>query len=87
MRRNIPTYIFMWLKIHQHILHYWDEIGTPSRIHRWCCSIMKSAPLSRLLKEITNKGKQPNAVLFDGVRAEESASRSSRSRVGKNCKT
>ena len=81
-----PNMRFFVAKNHQPILHYWDEIGTPSRIHRWCCSIMKSAPLSRLLKEIVGKGKQPQAVLFDGVRAEESASRSSRSRIGKNVK-
>lgn len=83
---KFPNIRFYVAQNHQQILHYWDEIGTPSRIHRWCCSIMKSAPLSRLLKEIVGKGKQPNAVLFDGVRAEESASRSSRSRVGKNVK-
>lgn len=81
-----PTIRFYVAKNHQPVLYYWDEIGTPSRIHRWCCSIMKSAPLSRLLKEIVGNGKQPNAVLFDGVRAEESPSRSSRSRIGKNVK-
>ena len=47
---------------------------------------MKSAPLSRLLKDIAGTGKQPNAILFDGVRAEESANRANRSRVGKNVK-
>lgn len=81
-----PNLHFYTAKNHQPVLYYWDEIGTPSRIHRWCCSIMKSAPLSKLLKEIVGKGKQPNAILFDGVRAEESASRSSRSRIGKNVK-
>lgn len=81
-----PNIRFYTAKNHQPVLYYWDEIGTPSRIHRWCCSIMKSAPLSRKLKEIVGSEKQPNAVLFDGVRAEESVSRSSRSRVGKNVK-
>lgn len=81
-----PNLRFYIAKNHQPVLYYWDEIGTPSRIHRWCCSIMKSAPLSKLLKDIVGKGKQPNAVLFDGVRAEESHSRSNRSRIGKNVK-
>ena len=81
-----PSIRFHIAKNHQPVLYYWDEIGTPSRIHRWCCSIMKSAPLSKLLKELVGNGKQPNAVLFDGVRAEESQSRSSRSRIGKNVK-
>lgn len=85
-RQKYPNLRFYTAKNHQPVLHYWDEIGTPSRIHRWCCSIMKSAPLSKLLKEIVGNGKQPNAILFDGVRAEESPSRSSRSRIGKNVK-
>ena len=84
--QKYPNQRFFTAKNHQPVLHYWDEIGTPSRIHRWCCSIMKSAPLSKLLKEIVGNGKQPNAILFDGVRAEESPSRSSRSRIGKNVK-
>lgn len=81
-----PNLRFYIAKNHQSVLYYWDELGAPSRIHRWCCSIMKSAPLSRLLKDVVGKGKQPNAILFDGVRAEESVSRSSRSRIGRNVK-
>ena len=84
--QKYPNIRFHVAKNHQPVLYYWNEIGTPSRIHRWCCSIMKSAPLSKLLKDIVGSGKQPNAVLFDGVRAEESPSRSSRSRIGKNVK-
>lgn len=84
--QKYPNLKFYTAKNHQPVLYYWDEIGTPSRIHRWCCSIMKSAPLSRLLKDIVGKGKQPNAVLFDGVRAEESPARASRSKIGKNVK-
>lgn len=84
--QKYPNLRFYTAKNHQPVLYYWDEIGTPSRIHRWCCSIMKSAPLSRLLKEIVGKGKQPNAILFDGVRAEESQARASRSKIGKNVK-
>ena len=84
--QKYPNLRFYTAKNHQPVLYYWDEIGTPSRIHRWCCSIMKSAPLSRLLKEIVAKGKQPNAILFDGVRAEESQARAFRSKIGKNVK-
>lgn len=84
--QKYPNLKFYTAKNHQPVLYYWDEIGTPSRIHRWCCSIMKSAPLSRLLKDIVGKGKQPNAILFDGVRAEESQARASRSKIGKNVK-
>ena len=85
-KEKYPDLKFYIAKNHDSVLNYWDKLGTPSRIHRWCCAIMKSAPLSRLLKEITGLEKQPKAMLFDGVRAEESVSRSSRARIGKNVK-
>lgn len=81
-----PDMKFYTAANHQPVLYYWDKMGSPSRMLRWCCSVMKSAPLSRLLKDIAGTGKQPNAILFDGVRAEESANRANRSRVGKNVK-
>lgn len=81
-----PKLAFYTAKNKQPILYYWDNLGSPSRIHRWCCSVMKSAPLARKLKEISGGKKQPHVLLFDGVRAEESASRSGRSRIGKNVK-
>jgi len=85
-KEKYPGLKFYTAKNHESVLNYWDKLGTPSRIHRWCCAIMKSAPLSRLLKEITGLDKQPKVMLFDGVRAEESVSRSSRARIGKNVK-
>lgn len=81
-----PDIRFYTARNHQTVLYYWDQMGSPSRIHRWCCAVMKSAPLSKLLKEIAGSDKQPHALLFDGVRAEESAVRASRSRIGKNVK-
>lgn len=81
-----PKLNFHIAKNKQPIMFYWDNLGSPSRIHRWCCSIMKSAPLARKLKEISGKKKQPQVLLFDGVRAEESINRSGRSRIGKNVK-
>lgn len=81
-----PELKFYIAKNEQPLLYYWDNIGTPSRIHRWCCSVMKSAPLARLLKELNGTGKQPKVMLFDGVRAEESEARAGRSKIGKNVK-
>lgn len=81
-----PTLQFHTARNHQPVLYYWDQMGSPSRIHRWCCTVMKSAPLSRKLKEIAGTDRQPQAVLFDGVRAEESEARSGRSKIGKNVK-
>jgi 3'-phosphoadenosine 5'-phosphosulfate sulfotransferase (PAPS reductase)/FAD synthetase/ferredoxin len=85
-KEKYPNLKFYTSKNHQELMYYWDNMGSPSRMLRWCCSIMKSAPLSRLLKELHGGAKQPNAILFDGVRAEESVNRANRSRVGKNVK-
>lgn len=85
-QQKYPRLKFYTSKNHQPLMYYWDKMGAPSRVLRWCCSIMKSAPLARLLKEIKGGDKQPSAILFDGVRNEESVNRAHRSRIGKNAK-
>lgn len=77
-----PDLKFYLSKNHQDVLFYWDKMGAPSRMHRWCCGVMKTAPLYRLLKKINGTGKQPNVLAFEGVRAEESERRSEYERVG-----
>ena len=84
--RLYPELRFYTAKNKQPLMYYWDKMGAPSRVLRWCCSIMKSAPLAVLLKELNGGEKQPSAILFDGVRAEESVNRAGRSRIGKNAK-
>ena len=85
-KTKYPELNFYISKNHQHLMYYWDKMGAPSRVLRWCCSIMKSAPLARLLKELNGGEKQPSAILFDGVRNEESVNRANRTRIGKNVK-
>lgn len=75
---------FSLARNHDSVLNYWDKIGTPSDTHRWCCSVMKTAPLYRMLK--TGDGKQAKILTFDGVRAEESVRRSTYNRIGKGVK-
>ncbi|OIQ08637.1 phosphoadenosine phosphosulfate reductase [Moorella thermoacetica] len=53
----------------------WREMGPPSRIHRWCCSVHKSVPTLLLLRQLAGKA-AAKALIFDGVRHEESAGRS-----------
>lgn len=77
-----PDLKFSVAKNHESVLNYWDKIGTPSDTHRWCCSIMKTAPLYRTLK-VENSNKQAKVLTFDGVRAEESLKRGSYMRIGK----
>lgn len=78
---RFPSLKFSTTRNHESVLNYWDQIGTPSDTHRWCCSVMKTAPLYRSLKIDGNK--QAKVLAFDGVRAEESTRRSGYNRVGK----
>lgn len=64
----------------------WEKFGLPSRVHRWCCTVAKTAPLYRDLKHINGNCKQPNVLVFEGVRAEESSKRESYDRIGKQVK-
>lgn len=85
-KEKYPNLKFYTAKNHQNVLYYWDEMDSPSRIHRWCCAVMKTAPLYRLLKELNGTGKQPYVMAFEGVRAEESDKRASYARIGKGVK-
>ena len=85
-KEKYPDLKFYLSKNHQEVLYYWDQMDSPSRIHRWCCSVMKTAPLYRLLKELNGTGKQPYVMAFEGVRAEESDKRASYGRIGKGVK-
>lgn len=76
-----PDLKFSVARNHQSVLHYWDQIGTPSDAHRWCCSVMKTAPLYRRLK-IEGTNRQAKVLAFQGMRMEESAKRSEYLRKG-----
>lgn len=78
---RFPALKFSTARNHESVINYWDKIGTPSDTHRWCCSVMKTAPLYRMLKVEGNK--QARVLTFDGVRAEESTRRSGYDRIGK----
>ncbi len=56
----------------------WRIFGPPARRQRWCCSVHKSAPSLSLLRQLTqdNNVNAFKALVFDGVRAEESDARS-----------
>ena len=77
-----PDLKFSTARNHETVLNYWDKFGTPSDTHRWCCSVMKTAPLYRMLKQ-EGSNKQAKVLTFDGVRAEESFKRGAYQRVGK----
>ena len=81
-QQRFPALKFSVTRNHESVLNYWDKIGTPSDTHRWCCTVMKTAPLYRSLK-LPGTNKQARVLAFDGVRAEESTRRSGYDRIGK----
>lgn len=81
-----PNMKFLLAKNHEKVLTYWDLMGSPSNVHRWCCGVMKTAPLYRLLKEVSKLGRQPHVMSFIGTRAEESLRRSTYLKVAKDAK-
>jgi len=58
-----------------------EQLGPPSRILRWCCSVFKGTLLSRFLNRLDHE-----AINFDGIRRRESNRRSKYERVTKNPK-
>ena len=60
---------------HMESMESWNKIGPPAERKRWCCSIHKTAPQVLKIKEIVGKDRFKTLV-FVGVRAEESESRS-----------
>ncbi|MCK9328847.1 MAG: phosphoadenosine phosphosulfate reductase family protein [Candidatus Cloacimonetes bacterium] len=62
----------------------WEFFGQPSRIHRWCCTVCKTVPYTKLLlKEL---GNEQDIVVFEGVRHSESSNRSNYDRIAKGVK-
>lgn len=58
-----------------------EDIGPPARMMRWCCSMFKTGPITRLLND-AYPGEQ--ILTFYGIRKCESVSRSKYSRVTAN---
>ena len=79
-KRHWPSLKFYEAKSHLDPADSWEEFGPPGRRMRWCCAVHKSVPTILLLREITGNY-NVKAVVFDGVRAEESAARADRDEI------
>ena len=80
-KEHWPELLFYTAKCHIKATESWDEFGPPGRRMRWCCTVHKSVPTILKLREITHDF-TAKAVVFDGVRAEESPKRSKYDEVG-----
>lgn len=51
-----------------------EQIGPPSRVMRWCCTVFKTGAITKTLSQIFKD--KTNVLTFYGIRRSESASRS-----------
>lgn len=73
-KRRWPMLRFEEARCHMDPSESWDEFGPPGRRLRWCCAVHKSVPTILKIRELTGDY-NAKAVVYDGVRAEESAKR------------
>ncbi|MBE6423242.1 phosphoadenosine phosphosulfate reductase family protein [Succinivibrio dextrinosolvens] len=78
-RKNNPKSIFKVAKNKEKdFLDVCEDIGPPSRVMRWCCTMFKTGPITRVINNVYGQGK---ILTFYGVRKCESASRSKYNRL------
>lgn len=78
-RENNPKIILKVAKNkEQNFYNVCDDIGPPARVMRWCCSMFKTGPITRVLN---NLYKDKPILTFYGIRKCESVSRSKYNRV------
>lgn len=84
-RKNHPLAEFRIAKnTDQNFYEVCKEIGPPARMMRWCCSMFKTGPITRVLNR---KFGDKQILTFYGIRKNESVSRSKYSRVTENTET
>lgn len=78
-RENNPKAIFKTAKNReQDFYSVCDDIGPPARMLRWCCSMFKTGPITRVLNKLYPDS---NILTFYGIRRCESVARSKYNRT------
>ena len=78
-RANHPEAIFQIAKNREQIFYdVCSDIGPPARMMRWCCSMFKTGPITRVLN---NLYRNQQILTFYGIRKAESVSRSKYNRI------
>lgn len=78
-RKNHPQSIFMFAKNEdQNFMDVCEDIGPPARMMRWCCSMFKTGPITRVINSLY---RNQQILTFYGIRKAESVSRSKYNRV------
>ena len=78
-RKNHPQAIFKIAKNNEQVfLGVCSDIGPPARMMRWCCSMFKTGPITRVINSMYRN--QP-ILTFYGIRKSESLARSKYNRI------
>lgn len=84
-RENNPKAIFKTAKNkEQDFYEVCEDIGPPARMLRWCCSMFKTGPITRVLNSLY---RDMDILTFYGIRKNESVSRSKYNRVENNAES
>lgn len=78
-RENHPQAIFLSAKNDEQVfMEVCEDIGPPARLMRWCCSMFKTGPITRVINSLY---RSQQILTFYGIRKWESVSRSKYNRV------
>lgn len=78
-RKNHPDAIFQIAKNDEQVFYdVCDDIGPPARMMRWCCSMFKTGPITRVINSLY---RSQQILTFYGIRKSESVSRSKYNRI------
>jgi len=78
-KKNYPKLKFAISSPPKTAIDFIKEFGLPSRFHRWCTSVLKTAPFNNLIRDLAKE--KSKILVFEGVRAEESKKRSNYQRI------
>lgn len=78
-RESHPLAIFQVAKNDEQVFYdVCEDIGPPARMMRWCCSMFKTGPITRVINSMY---RSQQILTFYGIRKSESVSRSKYNRI------
>ncbi|MCI6697686.1 MAG: phosphoadenosine phosphosulfate reductase family protein [Lachnospiraceae bacterium] len=78
-RKNHPQAIFKVAKNYEQVFQdVCEDIGPPARMMRWCCSMFKTGPITRVINGLY---RNQRILTFYGIRKSESVARSKYNRI------
>lgn len=84
-RDSHPLAIFQVAKNDEQVFYdVCEDIGPPARMMRWCCSMFKTGPITRVINSMY---RSQQILTFYGIRKSESVSRSKYNRIENNAES